>query len=59
MPDPHPARQEHIQGVKTALKAIRKQPISEKFIDSGMTVVTKANLNTPEVQKLVNPTVGK
>jgi len=43
------------KGVKTALKAIKKEPIGEKFINSGMTVVTKANLNTPEVQKLVNP----
>ncbi len=47
------------KGVKTVLKAIRKQPIGDKFINSGMTVVTKANLNTPEVQKLVNPTPGK
>lgn len=41
------------QGVKTALKAIKKEPIAQTFINSGMTVVTKANLNTPEVQKLV------
>lgn len=47
------------KGVKTVLKAIRKQPITEKFIDSGMTVVTKANLDTPEVQKLVNPPIPK
>jgi ribose transport system substrate-binding protein len=43
------------KGVKTVLKAIRKQPVTEKFINSGMTLVTKENLNTPEVQKLVNP----
>jgi ribose transport system substrate-binding protein len=43
------------KGVKTVLNAIRKKPISEKFINSGMTVVTKDNLNTPDVQKLVNP----
>ena len=43
------------QGVKTVLKAIRKQPIADKFIDSGVTVVTKENFNTPEVQKLINP----
>lgn len=42
-------------GVKTVLKAIKKEPIDKKVIDSGMTVVTKANLQTPEVQKLVNP----
>lgn len=41
------------QGVKTVLKAIKKEPITQTFVDSGMTVVTKANLNTPEVQKLV------
>jgi ribose transport system substrate-binding protein len=44
------------KGVKTVLDAIRKKPIAEKFINSGMTVVTKANLNTPEVQKLLGPT---
>jgi ribose transport system substrate-binding protein len=43
------------QGVKTVLKAIRKQPIAEKFIDSGVTVVTKENYNTPDIQKLINP----
>ncbi len=43
------------KGVKTVLKAIKKEPITEKVIDSGMTVVTKDNLQTPEVQKLVNP----
>ncbi len=43
------------KGVKTVVKAIRKQPIAEKFIDSGITVVTKDNLATPQVQKLVNP----
>jgi len=43
------------KGVKAVLKAIRKQPITEKFINSGMTVVTKDNLNTPAVQKLLHP----
>ena len=43
------------QGVKTVLKAIRKQPVNEKFIDSGVTVVTKENYNSPDVQKLINP----
>jgi ribose transport system substrate-binding protein len=45
-------------GVKTVMKAIRKQPITEKTVDSGMTVVTRENLKTPEVQKLLNPTGG-
>ena len=43
------------KGVTTVLKAIKKETISEKKVDSGMTVVTKENLMTPEVQKLVNP----
>ncbi len=43
------------KGVKTVLKAIKKETITEKIVDSGMTVVTKVNLNTPEVQKLVHP----
>lgn len=43
------------KGVKAVLNAIRKKPVGDKFINSGMTVVTKDNLNTPEVQKLVNP----
>ncbi len=47
------------KGVKTVLAAIRKQPIAQKTIDSGMKVVTKENLDTPEVQKLVNPTGAK
>lgn len=43
------------KGVKTVLKAIKKEPVTDKFIDSGMTVVTKDNMNTPEVKKLLNP----
>ncbi|HEV2474373.1 MAG TPA: ABC transporter substrate-binding protein, partial [Chthonomonadales bacterium] len=41
------------QGVNTVLKAIRGEPITQKFIDSGVTVVTMQNLNDPKVQKLV------
>ncbi len=47
------------KGVITCLKAIRKEAIAEKFVNSGMTVVTSANLKTPEVQKLVNPDAAK
>lgn len=47
------------QGVKIVLKAIRKQPIEKKFVDSGVMVVTKENLSKPEVQKLINPTGAK
>ena len=43
------------KGVKTALMAIKKQPIPEKLVDSGLKVVTKANLETPEIQKLLHP----
>ena len=47
------------KGIKTVLKAIKKEPIDQKTIDSGFKVVTKENLNTPEIQKLVNPAGGK
>jgi ribose transport system substrate-binding protein len=42
-------------GVKTVMKAIRKEPISEKFIDSGVVVVNKENINTESIQKLLYP----
>jgi len=41
--------------VKTAVAVLKGQPV-EKRIDTGVTVVTKENMNTPEVQKLLNPT---
>ncbi len=41
------------QGVKTVLKAIRKQTIDKKFVDSGVVVVTKENKDKPEIQKLL------
>lgn len=43
------------QGVKTVLKAIKKQTIDKKFIDSGVKVITKENMKTPEMQKLLKP----
>ncbi len=43
------------KGVKTVLQAIKKQPIAEKLVDSGLKVVTKENLETPEIQKLLHP----
>ena len=43
------------EGVKTILKAIHKQPIESKFVDSGVKVVTKDNMNTPEMQKVLKP----
>lgn len=42
------------EGVKSVVAAIKGQPV-EKRIDTGVTVVTKDNLDTPEVQKLINP----
>jgi ribose transport system substrate-binding protein len=41
-------------GVKTAIDHIQGKPV-EKRIDTGVTVITKENLNTPEVQKLLHP----
>ena len=43
------------KGVKTALAAIKKQPITDKNVDSGLKVVTKENLETPEIQTLLHP----
>ncbi len=43
------------QGVETVLKAIKKETIDKKLQDSGVMVVTKDNLNTPDVQKLLKP----
>jgi ribose transport system substrate-binding protein len=40
--------------VKAALDAIQGKQV-EKRIDTGVTVVTLENLNTPEIQKLLNP----
>lgn len=42
------------KGVMTALKAIKKEPVDKK-VDSGLKVVTKENLETPEIQKLLHP----
>lgn len=41
-------------GVKTALDALAGKTV-EKRVDTGVVVVTKENLDTPEVQKLINP----
>lgn len=41
-------------GVKTALDAIAGKTV-EKRVDTGVVVVTKDNLDSPEVQKLINP----
>jgi len=45
------------EGVKAAVDAVNGKPV-EKRIDTGVTVVTMENVDTPEVQKLLNP-LGK
>ncbi|NOY58723.1 MAG: ABC transporter substrate-binding protein [Calditrichaeota bacterium] len=42
------------EGVKAAMNALAGKPV-EKRIDTGVAVVTKENLNTPEIEKLLNP----
>lgn len=42
------------EGVKAAVDAIEGREVPKR-IDTGVTVVTKDNLNDPEVQKLLNP----
>ena len=41
-------------GVKTALAASRGQPVP-KHVDTGVNVITKANMNTPRAQALLHP----
>ncbi len=43
------------KGVKTVEKAIKKEPVGEKVLDSGLKIVTKANMNDPEIMKLLPP----
>ncbi|MCC7491676.1 MAG: ABC transporter substrate-binding protein [Fimbriimonadaceae bacterium] len=42
------------QGVEQALAAIAGKAV-EKRVDTGVVVITKENLETPQVQKLLNP----
>lgn len=42
------------QGVKAAIDHLKGQDVPKR-IDTGVTVVTKENLESPEVQKLLNP----
>jgi len=44
--------------VKTLVEARQKHPV-EKRIDTGVTVVSAANLKQPEIQELVNPPIEK
>lgn len=41
-------------GVQTALRACHGETVDAR-VDTGVTIVTQANLDTPEVQKLINP----
>jgi ribose transport system substrate-binding protein len=43
------------EGVKTAMKAIGGEKIEPHRIDTGVTKVTKANIDTPQIQALLNP----
>jgi ribose transport system substrate-binding protein len=41
-------------GVETEVDAIQKKPVPAR-IDTGVTLITPANLNDPEVQALIHP----
>jgi ribose transport system substrate-binding protein len=45
-------------GVKTMVAHLRGQPV-EKRIDTGVTMVTPENLDTPDIKELVNPPTAK
>lgn len=44
------------EGVKTAMRAVKGEKIEPRVIDTGVTKVTRENLDTPEIQQLLNPT---
>jgi ribose transport system substrate-binding protein len=46
------------QGVKAAVLLMGKEKLPQNVVDTGVAVVTKDNLNNPDVQKLVDP-LGK
>ncbi|MBM3496295.1 MAG: substrate-binding domain-containing protein, partial [Armatimonadetes bacterium] len=43
------------EGVKTAMRAVAGEAIDPRVIDTGVTTVTLKNLDTPEVQAVLNP----
>jgi ribose transport system substrate-binding protein len=45
-------------GVKTVVARIRNQPVEAK-VDTGITLVTAANQNDPEVRELLHPPLSK
>lgn len=44
------------EGVKTAMRAAGGEKIDPRVIDTGVTKVTRENLETPEIRKLLDPT---
>ena len=42
------------EGVKTALAASKAEKVEAK-VDTGVTVITKENMNDPRSQELLNP----
>lgn len=46
------------EAIKALAQLVRGQGTPEKRIDTGAKVITKANMDTPEMQKLLNP-LGK
>ncbi len=43
------------EGVKTAMRLVKGEKLPSRFIDTGVTKVTKENLETPEIKKLLDP----
>ncbi|MGB7159596.1 MAG: substrate-binding domain-containing protein [Tepidisphaeraceae bacterium] len=44
-------------GVATMAKVLNGQTLAEKRVDTGAQLITKANMNSPEVKELLNPPV--
>jgi len=45
-------------GVKTIVAHLKGEPV-EKKIDTGVTLVTKENMNNPEVRELLQPDLSR
>jgi ribose transport system substrate-binding protein len=46
------------EGVKTAMRLVAGEVVDPRIIDTGVTVVTMENLDSPDVRKLLDPTKG-
>jgi ribose transport system substrate-binding protein len=44
--------------VETMVKHLKGQPV-EKWIDTGVHVATKANMDTPDIKPLIEPALAK